>query len=135
VHVSYGPLVQALLRHFNKAGTARDRAAASRRVVKALAHITGGGFIDNIPRVLPSTCDVTIQKGSWQVLPIFDLLARHGRVPETELYQVFNMGIGMVILVSAAEAPRVLSWLRAQKVKAWRIGEVTRGRGEVKFAS
>ena len=66
VHVSYGPLVQALMARFNRPG--------ARRQLKALAHITGGGFVDNIPRVLPKNCDVVIRKGSWDMLPIFQLL-------------------------------------------------------------
>ena len=67
------------------------------RVIKGLAHITGGGFVDNIPRVLPKKCDAVIKKGSWEVSPIFQLLADKGGVAEAELYQVFNMGIGMTV--------------------------------------
>src|SRR3954468_19002873 len=100
VHVSYGMLVQRLLKKFN--------AAEKPRGVKGLAHITGGGFIDNIPRVLPENCDVTIRKGSWPVLPLFQLLQEKGNVPEPEMYQVFNMGIGMMAFVEEASAPAVL---------------------------
>src|SRR5689334_16732737 len=84
VHVSYGPLIQSLLKKFNQGAT---------RVVKGLAHITGGGFIDNVPRVLPTNCDVVIRKQSWEVLPIFQILQTEGRIPDAEVYQVFNMGI------------------------------------------
>ena len=73
VHVSYGPLVQALLKRFNPAGGRRPGA------IKGLAHITGGGFVDNIPRILPKTCDVIIRKGSWELLPIFQIIAERGR--------------------------------------------------------
>ena len=100
VHVSYGPLVQKLLKKFNPgqasrlsrnhADYLRDRRDACPR--SGLAHITGGGFVDNIPRVLPRNCDVVIRKGSWEVLPIFQLIQAKGGVPEAELYQVFNMG-------------------------------------------
>jgi phosphoribosylformylglycinamidine cyclo-ligase len=121
VHRSYGPLVQGLLRKFNRAGSPRG--------VKALAHITGGGFIDNIPRVLPKTCDVIIRKGSWEVLPIFQLLAAKGGVAEEELYQVFNMGVGMTVIAAADEAEAVLKFIRRQKHQAWLIGLVVRGRG------
>ena len=124
VHVSYGPLVQALLKKFNPPGPTR--------VIKGLAHITGGGFVDNIPRVLPKNCDVIIRKGAWDMPPIFRLLADRSRVPEVELYQVFNMGVGMTIIVAAAKADAALKFIRAQKQKAWLIGEVVRGRGEAR---
>src|SRR5215472_4937937 len=82
VHVSYGPLVQALLRKFNPS------ASRATWAVKGLAHITGGGFIDNIPRVLPKSCDVVIRKQSWPEPPLFRLLRNKARVPDAELYQV-----------------------------------------------
>jgi phosphoribosylformylglycinamidine cyclo-ligase len=121
VHVSYGPLVQKLLKKFNV------RAA---RVIKGLAHITGGGFIDNIPRVLPKNCDVVIRKNSWDMLPVFRLLEQNGGVDEQELFQVFNMGIGMVVIADAAKADAVLRFIKAQKHPAWIIGEVTKGTGK-----
>jgi phosphoribosylformylglycinamidine cyclo-ligase len=124
VHVSYGPLVQKLVKKFNLAGKP-DR-------VKAFAHITGGGFVDNIPRVLPKTLDVVIRKGSWNMLPIFKLIATRGGVPEEELYQVFNMGIGMVAIVAADQADAALKFIRAQKHDAWLIGDVVKGRGEAR---
>src|SRR6185503_20829509 len=96
VHVSYGPLVAKLLKQFNKKGAAR--------ALKGLAHITGGGFIDNLPRVLPKNCDVIVRKGTWDTLPIFRLLEAKGGVPEDELYQVFNMGIGMTAIVAPDRA-------------------------------
>jgi phosphoribosylformylglycinamidine cyclo-ligase len=136
VHVSYGPLVQALLKRFN--GRALSPKAPRRagdsapNPVKAFAHITGGGFVDNIPRVLPKNCDVVIRKGSWNVPPIFRLIAKRGGVPDAELYQVFNMGIGMVAIVSADQADAVLKFIRAQKHKAWLIGEVVKGRGRAR---
>jgi phosphoribosylformylglycinamidine cyclo-ligase len=125
VHISYGPLVQRLLRKFNKPG----RGLA----VKGLAHITGGGFVDNIPRVLPATCDVVIRKGSWPVLPLFQFLADKGKVPEPELYQVFNMGIGMVAFVQVEKIDDVLAEIAAAGLNAWQIGEVVKGRGEVRI--
>ena len=124
VHVTYGPLVQALLKKFNRAGKP-DR-------VKAFAHITGGGFVDNIPRVLPAKCDVVIRKGSWDMGPLFQLLAERGGVDEAELYQVFNMGVGMVAVVAAEQADAALKFIRNQKHKAWHIGEVVKGTGEAR---
>jgi phosphoribosylformylglycinamidine cyclo-ligase len=124
VHVSYGPLIQALLKRFNP---------GNRRGLKACAHITGGGFVDNIPRVLPRSCDVRIRKGSWEVLPIFQILQRKGGVPEAELYQVFNMGIGMTLIVAKEQADAVLRFVRARKATAWAIGEVVRGSGKTRM--
>jgi phosphoribosylformylglycinamidine cyclo-ligase len=123
VHVSYGPLVQALIKKFN---STRKGGALT---VKGLAHITGGGFVDNIPRVLPRNCDVIIHKGSWEMLPIFEMLRARGNVPEAELYQVFNMGIGMTIIVSAKEADQILRFIRGKKHRAWLLGEVVKGQG------
>ncbi len=133
VHVSYGPLVQKLLKRFNPPPHDRGSRPARRPAapaVRALAHITGGGFIDNIPRVLPKNCDVVIRKNSWDMLPIFRLLEAKGGVPEQELYQVFNMGIGMVVIAAAEKADAVLRFIKAQKHPAWIIGEVTKGTGK-----
>jgi phosphoribosylformylglycinamidine cyclo-ligase len=122
VHLSYGPTIQAALRKFG-----------GRRVIKALAHITGGGFIDNVPRTLPGNCDAVIRKGSWEVPPIFQVIAEKGGVEEEELYQVFNMGIGMTMIVAAGQAAAALRFIRARGQAAWIIGEVARGRGQVKI--
>lgn len=122
VHLSYGPLILKLLQRFNLGAEAP---------VKALAHITGGGFVDNVPRVLPKRCDVLIRKGSWDMLPIFSLIQARGGVPEDELYQVFNMGIGMTIIVAAERAEAVLRFLGARQ-RAWLIGEVIKGRGSAR---
>jgi phosphoribosylformylglycinamidine cyclo-ligase len=120
VHVSYGPLARKLL--------------ARRFEVKGLAHITGGGFKDNIPRVLPKSCDVVIRRNSWDVPPIFRLIEERGGVGEDELYEVFNMGIGMTVILPADKADAALKFIRAQKQKAWIIGEVVRGTGRARMA-
>ncbi len=124
VHLSYGPLIQKLLKKFNRPGQPR--------VIKALAHITGGGFVDNIPRVLPRHCDVVIRKHAWEVPPIFQIIEAKGGVGEPELYQVFNMGIGMTMIIPAAQADAILKFTRAQGQPAWLIGEVTKGKGEAR---
>jgi phosphoribosylformylglycinamidine cyclo-ligase len=129
VHVSYGPLVQALLKRFNS----KRKTQNLKLPVKAFAHITGGGFIDNIPRVLPGNCGVEIRKGTWEMPAIFRLIAERGRVPEAELYQVFNMGIGMVAIVAADRADDVLKFVRASRHPAWLIGRVTKGNGAVRI--
>jgi phosphoribosylformylglycinamidine cyclo-ligase len=121
VHVSYGPAVQTLLKKFNRPG--------KKLALKGLAHITGGGFVDNIPRVLPKNCDVVIRKGSWEMLPIFELIRERGGVPDAELYQVFNMGIGMVVIVAAEQAASIQKAAQAAGHRAWVIGEVKRGTG------
>jgi phosphoribosylformylglycinamidine cyclo-ligase len=140
VHISYGPLVQWLLAKFNPVAQAsglckkgkdnhRPEACAT---IKAFAHITGGGFVDNIPRVLPNNCDVVIRKGSWDMLPIFKMIEARSGVPDAELYQVFNMGIGMVAIISADQVDAVLKFIRAQRNQAWLIGEVVKGKGEAR---
>ncbi len=128
-HVSYGPLVQKLLKRFNS----QLPSANSHLPVKAFAHITGGGFVDNIPRVLPKSLNVVIKKGSWDMLPIFKIIETQSGVPDEELYQVFNMGIGMVSIVASEKANDVLKFIRAQKHKAWIIGEVVEGDGIAKI--
>jgi phosphoribosylformylglycinamidine cyclo-ligase len=97
-------------------------------VVKGLAHITGGGLIDNLPRILPSNCDAVIETKSWRVPPIFQILQKHGSVDAEEMYQVFNMGIGMVAIVAERNARRVMSILRAK-----RIGRIERGTRSVRL--
>ena len=121
VHVSYGPLVQKLLKKFNPTGQPK--------AIKGLAHITGGGFIDNIPRILPKKVDVVIRKGTWTVLPLFKVLQENGKVPDQEMHQVFNMGIGMVVFVPGDKADAVMRFLKQQGFPANIIGEVTRGTG------
>jgi len=123
VHISYWPVVQSLLKKFNPGAT---------RVIRGLAHITGGGFVDNIPRVLPGNCDVLIRKGSWKMQPIFRMIVEKGGVPEAELYQVFNMGIGMTVIVAADKADAVLREINRTKHTAWIIGEVVKGKGEAR---
>ena len=114
VHKNYQPLL----------------AKVPRRMIKGLAHITGGGLIDNLPRVLPSNCDAVIETRSWQVPRIFKILQQKGRISSSEMYQVFNMGIGMVAIVSERDAKRAISILRAK-----RIGRIERGRGKTILSS
>jgi phosphoribosylformylglycinamidine cyclo-ligase len=130
-HVSYGPLVQKLLKHFNGSSLATRHSSLP---IKAFAHITGGGFVDNIPRVLPTNCDAVIAKGSWNMLPIFKLIQDRGGVPDEELYQVFNMGIGMIAIVSAKKADHIVKFIRSQKHDAWIIGDIVKGKGEAHVA-
>jgi phosphoribosylformylglycinamidine cyclo-ligase len=82
--------------------------------------------------VLPDNCDVVIHKGTWDMLPIFKMIEAKSGVPDDELYQVFNMGIGMVAIVPADKAQAVLKFIQSQKHKAWLIGEVVKGTGEAR---
>jgi phosphoribosylformylglycinamidine cyclo-ligase len=101
--------------------------------VKGLAHITGGGFIENIPRVLPEGVNVEIAYGSWPVLPIFKLLQEKGGIPNRDMFTTFNMGIGMVAVVPAEQADETVRTLAEQGVEAYRIGAVTPGSRVVTF--
>ena len=93
--------------------------------VRGLAHITGGGVLENLPRVLPEGCGARIRAGSWPAPPVFGFLARGGDVPEGEMYRVFNMGLGMLAVVSAADADGVPGSLAGHAVH--RVGEIVAG--------
>jgi phosphoribosylformylglycinamidine cyclo-ligase len=97
--------------------------------IKGLAHITGGGLIDNLPRILPANCDAMIETKSWKVPAIFQILQQNGDIDPQELYQVFNMGIGMVAIVAPADAEKIMPMLRAK-----RIGRTVRGTGKTRLA-
>jgi len=112
-HVNYEPLLKKL---------------STKIRFKGLAHITGGGFVDNIPRVLPSGTAATIHTRTWKRPPLFELLDARGNIDARERFQVFNMGIGMTAIVSAKDAPRLLD-----QTRAWIIGEITKGNRKVKL--
>jgi phosphoribosylformylglycinamidine cyclo-ligase len=99
--------------------------------IKAMAHITGGGFTDNIPRIIPSGLTVRIHKGSWPVPSIFRAIQKRGHVEEKEMFRTFNMGIGMAVVVSGKDAERTASLFQKAGQKAWIIGELVPGRHEV----
>ena len=97
--------------------------------VHGVAHITGGGFDENIPRILKPGMGVEIEEGSWQRLLVFDFLEKYGRVPHREMYNIFNMGIGMVIAVDAADADKAIEILTSNGEKASVIGRIVEGEG------
>jgi phosphoribosylformylglycinamidine cyclo-ligase len=97
-------------------------------MIHGLAHITGGGLIDNLPRVLPPDCDALIKTKSWRVPAIFEVLGQRGKVDRAEMYQVFNMGIGMVAIVAGKDATKAARSLRAKP-----IGEIARGSGKTRL--
>jgi phosphoribosylformylglycinamidine cyclo-ligase len=100
-------------------------------VIKGLAHITGGGLTDNIPRILPAGTAVKIEPGSWPVLPVFELFRRLGNVSDSEMFRTFNMGVGMVIVTAAGDVDQITAHFRERGEQCYRIGEVVAGDGEV----
>jgi len=112
-HMSYLAPVQALMKKVK---------------VKGMAHITGGGLLDNFPRVLPKTADAVIRKGSWKMPPLFACLQQAANLPDDEAYQVFNMGIGYAIVVAPSDVKQAISI-----TKGTQIGEIRKGRGRVKL--
>ena len=97
--------------------------------LKGIAHITGGGFIENIPRILPQGLAARINLGSWPVLPIFDILQKKGSIPQRSIYNTFNMGIGMVLAVDPEDADAIVCLANGSGEKAYVIGEVVEGEG------
>ena len=101
--------------------------------VKSAAHITGGGFYENIPRSLPSGIGVRIQRKNVRVLPIFDLIAERGGIPERDMFNTFNMGVGMTAIVSAADADRALEILKEEGEDAYILGDVVQSEESVEI--
>lgn len=118
VHKSYAPIL-------------RDSIDAG--YVKSLAHLTGGGFTDNIPRSLPDGCGARIKLGSWPVLPVFDFLQKSGNVDEMEMLHVFNMGIGMIAVVSPDDLPNMEKNLNQKNEEFYIVGEVVKGEKGVEY--
>jgi len=97
--------------------------------VKAVSHITGGGFYENLPRVLPDDCGVKIEKKDVRVLPIFDLLMKTGNIPERDMYNTYNMGVGMAVIVDEQSVDTALETLKAAGEDAYVLGRVVSGQG------
>jgi len=98
--------------------------------VKGIAHITGGGIIENIPRILPVSCGAEIKKGSWPILPVFDVMQSLGDVDDAEMYRAFNMGIGMTFIVSPDDIGSVTDALK-DLTDVYEIGSVVNAENEV----
>jgi len=113
-HKSYSKIIFKLIRKFT---------------IKGIAHITGGGFLDNIPRILPKDVSVIIKKDTWRILPIFNLVRRLGNLDDLEMFRTFNMGIGMVLVVSDKESSKIISYLNEVDEKAYEIGEIVGFKG------
>lgn len=120
IHRSYFPLLSPL----------RERG-----IIKGYAHITGGGFYDNIPRILPHNCSCIIDTSTWEKPLIFDFLKEHGDIPISEMYRTFNMGIGMVLIVDAENREEFENYLISKKEEFYEIGQVVAGERniEIKF--
>src|SRR5215831_3978347 len=101
--------------------------------LQGLVHVTGGGITDNTPRILPRGCRAEISLGSWPVLPIFELIAKRGRVPHEDMLRTFNMGIGMLLVVRERDLKAVTAALGKKREKYWAVGCIVRGRTGVKY--
>jgi phosphoribosylformylglycinamidine cyclo-ligase len=101
--------------------------------VHAMAHITGGGLTDNLPRVLPEGMQAGIKIGAWEIPPVFRVLAKRGQVPDDDLWRTFNMGVGMVLVVPAKRIKKVLAHLRDAGCPGFPMGTVAAGKGGVEY--
>jgi phosphoribosylformylglycinamidine cyclo-ligase len=101
--------------------------------VRAFAHITGGGIPGNLSRVLPDHADAVVNRAAWRPQPIFDLVQTKGRVDGAEMESTFNMGVGMMVVVSQEDTDRALAFLAARKVDAWQVGDIVEGKGNVQM--
>jgi phosphoribosylformylglycinamidine cyclo-ligase len=93
--------------------------------IKGLVHITGGGFYENIPRILPENCAAKIQKDSFDIPPIFNLIRKEGEIDEREMFTTFNMGIGMVLITGKADAEKLIKSLEGEGENPVVMGEIT----------
>ncbi len=110
-------------------------ALAERFPIKGIAHITGGGITENLPRVFPKGCVARIYRSSWTVPPIFRLIQQTGQVEEDEMYRVFNMGIGLILIAPAEVSTQIVPALAAYGDQAWVIGEIVAGAAEERSVS
>jgi len=117
-HKSYCQPAQRLLAEFD---------------IHAMAHITGGGFYDNIPRALPTGCQALVERLNWEAPAIFHLIQDVGNIADTEMYRTFNMGIGYVFIVARDQEPAITARLAELGETAWSIGEVRKGSREVQI--
>jgi phosphoribosylformylglycinamidine cyclo-ligase len=110
------------------------RPLLERRYVKGLAHITGGGITENLPRMLPEGCAAEIDLRAWSIPPMFNLLQRYGSVSREEMFRAFNMGVGLIVACAARDAERVINMAsRAGEANAFRVGYVVSGHGTVQY--
>ncbi len=103
--------------------------------IRGMAHITGGGLVDNVPRVLPKTVDAIVDRSTWKVPPVFQFIEEQGGVDHEEMYRVFNMGIGYTIIVRKRDAEQAMAILRGVRARPTVIGRCVKGSGTMQFAS
>ncbi|HWT04083.1 MAG TPA: phosphoribosylformylglycinamidine cyclo-ligase [Pyrinomonadaceae bacterium] len=115
-HASYLPALDGLL---------------DRGLIKGLAHITGGGLTENVPRILPEGTGVRIERGAWPVLPVFEVMRKLGNVADAEMFRTFNMGVGMVIVCAPGDAEAIKAHIKERGEAVYEIGRVTEGDREV----
>ncbi len=130
-HTTLAEALMAPTRIYNKPLLALQREIKPH----ALAHITGGGLLENIPRVLPSGCSAVLDKQSWELPPVFQWLSDAGGVAESEMHRTFNCGIGMTLIVGDSKAEAAMQLLHEHGLTCWELGEVRAGSGDVEFAS
>lgn len=118
-HKSYLPTLTRLIDHEG--------------IIKGLAHITGGGLVENIPRILPTNVDVALREGSWPVLPVYDLMQKIGNVSHAEMLRTFNLGLGMIVITSPQYAEMVKDQIEQAGEVYYEVGEVIDGNGKVVF--
>jgi phosphoribosylformylglycinamidine cyclo-ligase len=126
-------VAQELLKPHKNYLPALERLIEHEGVIKGLAHITGGGLVENIPRILPRNVDVVIREGSWPILPVFELMQKIGDVPQEDMLRTFNLGIGMVVIVNPKFQQFVEDQLSNAGQKFYIIGSVDEGDRSVRF--
>ncbi len=119
-HLNYLPLLKPLV---------------EKGLIRGMAHITGGGLTENIPRILPEDCAAHIRLDSWPVLPLFQLLQKIGNIEPTEMLRTFNMGIGMAVIIEEKDLPKVTAHFRRQEQPFSLIGEIEKGKARVVYES
>jgi phosphoribosylformylglycinamidine cyclo-ligase len=101
--------------------------------VSGLVHVTGGGFYDNIPRVLPDGLQAEIKEGSWEIPKIFSFIQQAGKISDYDMFRTFNMGIGMILVVDSADTSTMIEYLQTLGEDAYVIGTVQKGSEDVVF--
>ena len=101
--------------------------------VKGISHITGGGFYENIPRSIPNGLCARIERSAVKVLPIFDVIAKDGNIPERDMFNTYNMGVGMSVVVPSQQAEKAIEILKANGEDAYVIGKITKGDSKIEI--
>ncbi len=120
----YSKLTRTVLNHYKV-----------KNVIHGIGHITGGGLLENTERILPPNVDLIFERNSWEILPVFDWIAKLGEIEQKEMDQVFNMGIGLVLIVSPYYAARIKTMIESQGYNCWNIGIAQTGTGKSRFSS